>query len=226
MIKHYLSLFDNSYFNKNSTDSLKWQIKLYISYPDQDLIIKCRKIFENLVEIFIKAQNTDGLFYRLTKALEESGLDVIDANIFTSNDESFAANTFITKNIHHSREFTKFELSDLAERIRKNLEKKHNQLRTRRKIEKKSKFEKVVKISDSIIQDKNKNIITIETSNKSGLLSKIASIFFENKISIFSARINTLGERVEDTFEISNLDKSVIKKNKIKKIINALHEVV
>ena len=117
-------------------------------------------------------------------------------------------------------------MNDLAERIRKNLEKKHNQLRTRRKIEKKSKFEKVVKISDSIIQDKNKNIITIETSNKSGLLSKIASIFFENKISIFSARINTLGERVEDTFEISNLDKSVIKKNKIKKIINALHEVV
>ena len=95
MIKNYLSLFDNSYFNKNSTDSLQWQVELYTSYPDQDLIIECRKIFQNLVEIFIKAQNTDGLFYRLTKALEESGLDVIDANIFTSNDESFAANTFI-----------------------------------------------------------------------------------------------------------------------------------
>ena len=226
MIKHYLSLFDNSYFNKNSIDSLQWQVKLYATYPDQDLIIECRKIFQNLVEIFIKAHNTDGLFYRLTKALEESNLDVIDANIFTSNDESFAANTFITKNIYHSREFTKVELNDLAERIRKKLEKKHTKLTIPRKIEKKSKFEKVVKISDSIIQDRNKNIITIETSNKSGLLSKIASVFFENKISIFSARINTLGERVEDTFEISNLDKSVIKQNKIKKIIDALHEVV
>ena len=36
------------------------------------------------------------------------------------------------------------------------------------------------------------------------LLYNKSESWFENKISIFSARINTLGERVEDTFEIEN----------------------
>ena len=51
-------------------------------------------------------------------------------------------------------------------------------------------------------------------------------MFFENKISIFSARINTLGERVEDTFEIENSDKTLVSESKIKKIISTLEKVV
>ena len=70
------------------------------------------------------------------------------------------------------------------------------------------------------------DLITIETSDNSGLLASIAKVFFENRISIFSARINTLGERVEDTFEIENSDKTLVSESKIKKIISTLKKVV
>ena len=36
----------------------------------------------------------------------------------------------------------------------------------------------------------------------------------------FSARINTLGDRVEDTFELENFNKTIIPNNKIKKNYN------
>ena len=50
--------------------------------------------------------------------------------------------------------------------------------------------------------------------------------FFENDVSIFSARINTLGDRVEDTFEIENFDHSLVEDKKIKNIVAVLEKVV
>ena len=72
--------------------------------------------------------------------------------------------------------------------------------------------------------NKNKgiNLITIETIDSQGLLSKIADVFLKNDVSIFSARINTLGEKVEDSFEIENMDKTIISAEKIQKIKNDL----
>ena len=54
------------------------------------------------------------------------------------------------------------------------------------------------------------------------MLSKIADVFLKNDVSIFSARINTLGEKVEDSFEIENMDKTIISAEKIQKIKNDL----
>ena len=89
-----------------------------------------------------------------------------------------------------------------------------------------SKFEKIIKIDESIIKDKNRNLITIETVDSSGLLANIAKVFFDNNVSIYSARINTLGERVEDTFEVENFNKKLVPKYKVKKIISELRKVV
>jgi [protein-PII] uridylyltransferase len=84
----------------------------------------------------------------------------------------------------------------------------------------------MIQISHSINEAQNRNMVTIKTANSIGLLAKIAKVFYVNKISIFCARINTLGERVEDTFEITNEDNTIISEIKIKKIIKSLEMVV
>jgi len=144
----------------------------------------------------------DGLFYKLSKVLEHSGLEVIDASIFTSNDNDIAANTFITRYIHHDRSLTKNELEELSERINKNFIDYERISKLPEKKQKKQNFVKMIEITHSINEVQHRNMITIETANSIGLLAKIAKVFYENKISIFCARINTLGERVEDTFEL------------------------
>jgi len=48
----------------------------------------------------------------------------------------------------------------------------------------------------------------------------------ENGASICSARINTLGDRVEDTFEIEDINLSIVSKSKIQKITKALTELI
>ena len=226
VLENYLSNLDNNYFNKNVSESLKWQAELIIKNKDKDLVVGCKTIFENLIEIFIKVKNSKGLFYKFTKVLEHSGLEVIDANIFSSIDNTFAANTFITKFSHHERKLIKSDLIELNKRIEKSFTNFDKIKNIQKKSIKKNSFGKIINISNSINKDKGRNLITIETSDSHGLLANIAKVFFDNNVSIFCARINTLGDRVEDTFEIENHNKTLIGENKVKKIVAALKKVV
>ena len=226
ILDNYFDLLNNNYFNKISTDALKWQAKIIIDNNNKDLLIGCRKRFENLIEVFIKVKNTEGLFLKIARILEHSGLEVIDANIFTSTDNTFAANTFITKYSHHDRPFTKDELKELAKRIKRNFKDFSKILQVPKKPIKKVSFEKVINISHSINKEKDRDMITIETADRPGLLVDIAKVFFKKDTSIFSSRINTLGDKVEDTFEIESKSKAKISTAKINEIIKALKEVV
>ena len=227
ILKRYFDNLDNSFFNKNDTESLSWQSGLIIKNQNKNIVVGCKAIFENLIKIFIKVENSQGLFYKFTKVLERSGLEVIDANIFSSIDNKVAANTFITKFSHHDRILSKSELKELKKRIEKNFL-EFNEIKDKKNkiANKKNSFEKIINITHSINKNKKRNLLTIETSDSYGLLAKIAKVFFENDVSIFSARINTLGDRVEDTFEIENLDSSLIENKKVKNIVAVLKKVV
>ena len=91
---------------------------------------------------------------------------------------------------------------------------------------KKLKFQNKTSITNLLNSEKGRNLITIETSDRPGLLSDIANVFYENNLSIFSARINTLGDKVEDTFELENYNKKLISNTKMKKIIESLKKVL
>ena len=91
---------------------------------------------------------------------------------------------------------------------------------------KKVSFEKIINITHSINKERDRDMITIETADRPGLLVDIAKVFFKKDMSIFSSRINTLGDKVEDTFEIEGKNKAKISTTKVNEIIKALKEVV
>ena len=226
LIKKHFKNFEDSYFNKHSSKSLIWQSELIIKNRNNKLIVGCKRKFDNLIEIFVKVEDSPGLFHKLVRILEHSGLEIIDANIFSSESNKLAANTFITKYSRHDRTLNKSELVDLCSKIEKNFNKEDGVYEMKLLKKKNMRFEKNIKINESINFDKNRNLITVETVDSSGLLANIAKVFFENKVSIHSARINTLGERVEDTFEIENFNKKLVPNYKIKKIVSKLKKVV
>ncbi len=226
LIKKHFKNFEDSYFNKHSSKSLIWQSELIIKNKNNKLIVGCKRKFDDLIEIFIKVEDSPGLFYKSVKILEHSGLEIIDANIFSSENNKLAANTFITKYSRQDRTLNKSELTELCSKIEKNFNKEDGASKMKSLKKKNTRFEKNIRINESINSDKNRNLITIETVDSSGLLANIAKVFLENKVSIYSARINTLGERVEDTFEIENFNNKLVPSYKINKIISELKKVV
>ena len=226
-IQDYFKLFDDSYFSKNNLSRLKWQSDLILDASNGSSVIGCRKCFGNLLEIFIKTDNADGLFLKLVEVLEISGLEIIDANISTSTNKTIAANTFITKFSYHDRVLSKSEVKDLQLKIHNNF---NNFLALKKNILKKKKnvetFNKKINITNVEETAKKRNLLTIETSDSPGLLIKIAKVLHENGTSIYSARINTLGDRVEDTFEIEDMTLSSVSSDKIQKISASLKETI
>ena len=66
---------------------------------------------------------------------------------------------------------------------------------------------------------KDVSLVTLETLDQPNLLSKVANIFLDHGISIDSARITTLGEKVEDNFTVvDEKTKSCITQNKANKL--------
>ena len=63
-------------------------------------------------------------------------------------------------------------------------------------------FEYPTRVNVSPSKKRDASLITIETLDQPNLLSKVANIFLEHGISIDSARITTLGEKVEDNFTV------------------------
>ena len=225
IINKFWSVFDEDYFNKYKSDKIKWHAELILK-SKQDFIVDCKKSFDNLIEIFIKVSNRDGLFLKLVKALESSGLEIIDANISTSTDNAIAVNTFITKFSHHDRGLSKQEIDDIIRRIKKSFHENKPPQNPKRLNYKKSNFKQITKISNFEDKKNKRNFLTIETSNSPFLLSRIAKVLLENEASIYAARINTLGEKVEDTFEISSNNSSLITQSNISKISKQLREVI
>jgi [protein-PII] uridylyltransferase len=226
-IENYLGIFDDSFFTKNNLDKLKWQCSLVLHSEINKTVIDARKCFDNLLEIFIKTENFDGLFLKLVQVFQLSGLEIIDANISTSTNKTLAANTFIAKYSFHDRPLNNTEVQDIKLKISNNFNNLETQ--TKKLVFKKKKnesFGKPFKISNVEQKDKKRNLLTIETADSPGLLVKIAETLHENGTSIYSARINTLGDRVEDTFEIEDMTLSSVSSKKIKKISDSLKETM
>ena len=73
----------------------------------------------------------------------------------------------------------------------------------------------------------NKTVVTIEALDTANLLSRIAKIFYENKIDVDSARITTLGERVEDNFYVfDRKTESNVSENKCARLQKSSFEIV
>ena len=225
-IQDFWSSFEDAYFNKFTSEKLLKHSEEIIRNKNKAFIINCEKKYGNFVEIFIKVDNADGLFLKLVKVISQSGLDVIDASIFTSIDNNLALNTFIAKYKSNDFEPNLADIKVLTQKLNNNFENYNPNKKTPLSKKPNKNFSVPVKISSTEDIDNKKNLITIETSDSPDLLVKIAEIFYKNGTSIYSARINTLGNKVEDTFEIEDMTLSTISAAKIKKITTAIEKII
>ena len=81
-------------------------------------IIELRQNFNNLLEIFIKIKNVDGLFLNLVKIFGALGVEIIDADISTTKDKKIALNTFIASYKYQSIKLTQADTKSLSTKIK------------------------------------------------------------------------------------------------------------
>ena len=207
----------DAYFSKYQLKQLSNQARaVATSNGETSVFVQSRK---NLIEIFIFTPNQAGLFLKTVNGFEQLSLETIDSDIHTTNDGEFALNTFICRHKILGGNLIQRDIQNIEQKIVAAISSKDLKTYSKSKTTSTKVFEHPTRVSISTTNKRDASLITLDTLEQPNLLSKVANIFLDHGVSIVSARITTLGEKVEDNFTVvDEKTKSYISKNKTNKL--------
>lgn len=215
--------YDLDYFLRHSIDELVWQSEQRLDHMDDDPLIALRKHNDQLtLEIFIVTHDRAGIFAAITAALEQCQLNVLDAKINVTNEHD-ALNTFIVNGDRlDTRQITRSLEKQLANTSHV---KPYSPTITPRTM-KLFKTQPNIEFETNLQQ--NHTVMSLHTHDRPGLVSAIAQVFLACKVQLINAKINTLGDQVEDVFFITTADENALdelEENNLKEqlLINLSH---
>jgi [protein-PII] uridylyltransferase len=201
--KIWNTLPENAFW-RLSPDQLEWATEAVIGIQDRETRIRVRDVQPHGVsELLVCVPDHDGLFASITSVLDEMGIDVLSARILTTNEgRSFDLFQLMDQ---HGDVLNKLDAEVLVERL--NTATADTKLRSpvQRSIPRRLRhFTSKPRIGFSKDPDNAGTVLRLDCNDRPGLLSSIATAIFKQRIQVHNARIATFGERVEDTFLISD----------------------
>jgi [protein-PII] uridylyltransferase len=199
------------YFLRERAEDIVWHTEAIASHHNTEKpLVLVRNDTEsdvaNTTQIFIHALSHAQLFSRICAELEQLDLSVHDARIYNANDGMSLDTFFVLDSSgqpiaedgarlkHIKLHLTEVLAGDPeAPRIL--------QRRTPRQVKS---FSVPTETSMSVDATKNVSVLEVASPDRPGLLARIGKILVDFNIELQAAKIQTLGERVEDVFFITD----------------------
>jgi len=212
IVKNIWAGLGNEYFYKFDEHDIVWHTRVLVNFNQRkNTIVKARHARDgNGLEILVYSKNTDNLFLKITNFLNNNQFDVTQARILTTK-KNYALDVFsvlMEENSstsydlifeHINRNLTKIVEDEKSaiepQNISKSRQASHHQFNTEISY---------TKLANNLFE------FQIITEKQRGLLSLLANEINKNDFSIKNAKINTLGERVEDFFILESDKPSVL----------------
>ncbi len=204
---------DDDYFIRERVPDIVWQTEGIMSEDVNEgpvILIhddKSRRSDAGYTQIFIHTRDKRDLFVATVSAIDKLGLDIVDARIATSIvDLTF--NTFTVLEADGQPVGDRpARIDKIRNTIKQYLSMERIDLKKTRRTPRALKQFKM-KTEVTIRQDAHlpQTVLEVVTPDRPGLLAVVASVFVEFDINLVTARITTLGERVEDVFYITDQD--------------------
>ncbi|MFZ3002099.1 MAG: [protein-PII] uridylyltransferase [Undibacterium umbellatum] len=193
---------DVAYFLRHDASDIAWQTRaLHDRIDSQIPVVKCRlsPIGEGLqITVYVKDQ--PDLFARICNYFDSKNFGILDAKIHTSKN-GYALDTFLViepafaKNYRDIINLIEHELIEIL--MRQTPLSPPNPGRLSRM----SRTFPIVPTVDLRPDDRGQYyLLSISANDRNGLLYAVANILTKYKINLHTAKIMTLGERVEDVF--------------------------
>ena len=205
------SYLGDDYFLRESAKDIVWQSQAIIEHNSTDDLILVKETssskHEGATEVFIRTKERNNVFVAVTSVLDQMGLSIVDARIYNTERGGYAIDTFYLLD-ENNQPIGNDPVK--AEEVRHKLENElslvedYSDIINRRTARQLKHF--TIPTRTSISNDINTNMTLLEviSPDRPGLLALIARVFFEFDIQLHSAKITTLGERVEDIFFITD----------------------
>ena len=205
----YKALWDNvgsAYFARFESDEIAWQSRLLTPhvYTKQPIVRARLSPNGDGIQAMIYTQDQDDLFARICIFFDSMACNIVQAKIYTTQ-HGYALNNFIVldqsgKSVSYSG-LLKFIELELTQKITSTDALK---LPTQGRVSRQVKH-MPIKSQLKLVAEEPSNNHTLEiiVNDRPGLLAKVAFIFLQHNIALHNAKINTLGNRAEDSFLIS-----------------------
>lgn len=205
----YLALWQNmgtAYFVRFESDEIAWQSRLLTPHANTNTPIVRARLSPSGdgIQVMIYTPDRDDLFARICNFFDRMGYNIVQAKIYTTQN-GYALNSFIVldqsgKSVSYSG-LLKFIETELAQKLLSSIAPDAPlQGRICRQVKHMPFATQINMKADA--QSFN-HTLEIIAGDRPGLLAKIAFIFLQHGLELHNAKINTLGNRAEDSFLIS-----------------------
>jgi [protein-PII] uridylyltransferase len=206
-INRFWSRLDDEYFLRYSGSEIAWHTKGVCEHgnSDEPLVLLRQQTERGGTEIFLYTPIRGYQFTTTTTALDQMGLNVVDARIIPSRD-SHTLDTYMVLEEdgepirgHYRVEEIRKALQHLLAHPEKAPAKVQRQMARQLKH-----FNIKTQVLFHNDPRKGRTVMEVITSDRPGLLSRIARALAACQIRMQNAKIATFGERVEDIFFITD----------------------
>jgi len=195
---------DVAYFLRHDASDIAWQTRALWDRMNSDKpVVKCRlaPIGEGL-QIAVYVQDQPDLFARICSYFDRKNFSILDAKIHTTK-HGYALDTFLVTEQSFAKSYRdiisliEHELCELL------LSQAPLQAPTKGRLSRLSRTFPMQPTVDLRPDEKGQYyLLSVAANDRTGLLYSIANVLTKYKINLHTAKIMTLGERVEDVFLI------------------------
>jgi [protein-PII] uridylyltransferase len=193
---------DIAYFLRHDASDIAWQTRALYARVDSDTpVVKCRlaPIGEGL-QVTVYTKDQPDLFARICSYFDRKNFSILDAKIHTTR-HGYALDTFLVTEQNFANHYR--DLINLIEHELGKLLIEQGELPTPSK-GRLSRLSRVFPITPAVDLRPDERgqyyLLSVSANDRNGLLYSIANVLAKYKINLHTAKIMTLGERVEDVF--------------------------
>jgi [protein-PII] uridylyltransferase len=212
-LQNLWKLLGDDYFLRHSPDEITWHTMAITKTKEENLplVLIRRKTNRGGSEVFIYTRDADNIFAASTRALDQMGLNIVDARIITSNN-GYTLDTYIVLEDDGGFINSKSRSDEVTAKIKHALINLDNipQRVTRISGRQLKHFKIPTSIKFSSDEKNGRTIMEVTASDRPGLLSQVGIAMSLCGVRLQGAKIATYGERVEDVFYITDKQNNII----------------
>ncbi|MBX3679012.1 MAG: [protein-PII] uridylyltransferase [Rhodocyclaceae bacterium] len=203
--KPFWKNLDQLYFLRHSPDEIAWHTRQLYHRPDPPApVVKARLVESgDAIQVMVYTPDVPDLFKRICGSIARLGFTILDAKIHTTR-HGYALDSFMVQNPEdatHYRDVISLIEHELADRL---VNPRGTERPSAGRLSRKLRHFPITPRVDIRADEGGRNfIISISAVDRPYLLYDVAELLGAHGISLHSAKIATLGERVEDTFLVS-----------------------
>ncbi|KZX84542.1 hypothetical protein A3715_29690 [Oleiphilus sp. HI0009] len=209
-VNDLVDTLDDEFFLQGAVDDIVWQCEAILAQEDKaQPVIALRDkddgTNQGFSQLMVYLRSDDDLFAAKTAMLEQLNINVLSARISSASGGFTVSNFAITNSNGDSLADDPERKSLIIEKLSEALDDPNDYpeiigRRTPRALKHFS-FPTEVTLSNDAVN--HRTVVEVVTPDRPGLLARIGHILYQHDLSLVSARIATLGERVEDVFFIT-----------------------